>query len=133
MQSCVLLKKNKNTEQQKLMAQNKFNKQENPFNIRKDWRKWLYYRWIVTNIPFFLFTALLMVLYIANGHYADKTIRKINATAKHLKEMEYEFKTIKRDVIFRSKESELAKVAEPLGLRELVTPPIKIGDSIKPN
>ena len=31
--------------------------------------------------------------------------------------MEYEFKTVKQDVIFRSKESELAKAVEPLGLK----------------
>ncbi len=96
------------------------------FNPKKDWKKWLYYRWIVKNIPFFLFAAMLTVLYIANGHYADKNIRKINATAKHLKEMEYEFKTVKRDVIFRSKESELAKAVEPLGLKELTAPPMKL-------
>lgn len=67
---------------------------------------------------------MLTVLYIANGHYADKNIRKINATSKKLKEMEYEFKTIKRDVIFRSKESELVKAVEPLGLKELIAPPM---------
>ncbi len=97
---------------------------------KKDWRKLIYQRWIVKNIPFFLFLAALTVLYIANGHYADKAIRKINVTAKHLKEMEYEFKTVKREVIFRSKESELVKAVEPLGLRELITPPMKIADSI---
>ena len=96
---------------------------------KKDWKKWLYYRWIVRNIPFFLFIGLLTVIYIANGHYADKTIRKINSTAQHMKEMEYEFKTVKRDVIFRSKESELVKAVEPLGLKELVVPPVRIGDS----
>lgn len=93
---------------------------------RLDWRKWLYHRWIVKNIPFFLFAAMLTVLYIANGHYADKNIRKINATSKKLKEMEYEFKTIKRDVIFRSKESELVKAVEPLGLKELMSPPMRL-------
>ena len=97
---------------------------------RRDWRKGLYYRWIVRNIPFFLFMGLLTVFYIANGHYADKTLRKINATAQHLKEMEFEFKTVKRDVIFRSKESELTKAVEPLGLKELVAPPIILEDSI---
>lgn len=102
-------------------------------NPKMDWRRWLYYRWIVKNIPFFLFTALLTVLYIANGHFADKNIRKINATAKHVKEMEYEFKTVKRDVIFRSKESELVKAVEPLGLKELTAPPMKIGDSTNAN
>lgn len=114
------------------MAQNPLkNYKDKFFNPRKDWRRWLYYRWIVKNIPFFLFTALLTVLYIANGHYADKNIRKINATAKHLKEMGYEFKTVKRDVIFRSKESELVKAVEPLGLKELTAPPMKIGDSTR--
>lgn len=101
--------------------------------FKKDWRKKLYYSWIVKNIPFFLFVAMLTILYIANGHYADKAIRKINATEKHLKEMEYEFKTVKRDVIFRSKESELVKAVEPLGLKELIAPPIKIGDSTNGN
>jgi hypothetical protein len=112
------------------MSENKI-KKERSFNPKKDWRKWFYYRWIVKNIPFFLFAALLTVLYIANGHYADKTIRKINTTAKHLKEMEYEFKTVKRDVIFRSKESELAKAAEPLGLKELTAPPMRVADTAK--
>ncbi len=100
------------------------------FSQRKDWRKLLYQRWIVKNIPFFLFAAVLTVLYIANGHYADKTIRKINSTARHLKEMEYEFKTVKRDVIFRSKESELAKAVEPLGLNELTMPPLILKDTL---
>lgn len=109
------------------------NYKDKVFNPKKDWKKWLYYRWIVKNIPFFLFTALLTVLYIANGHFADKNIRKINATAKHLKEMEYEFKTVKRDVTFRSKESELVKAVEPLGLKELTAPPMKISDSTKTN
>jgi predicted membrane protein len=89
----------------------------------------LYNRWIVKNIPFYLFASALAIIYIANGHYADKTIRKINSTEKHLKEMEYEFKTVERDVIFRSKESELAKAVAPLGLKELMIPPVRLTDS----
>jgi len=92
-----------------------------------------YNRWIVKNIPFYLFVSALAVIYIANGHYADKMIRKISSTEKHLKEMEYEFKTVKRDVIFRSKESELAKAVAPLGLKELMIPPVKILDSARKN
>ncbi|MDQ6889613.1 MAG: FtsL-like putative cell division protein [Bacteroidota bacterium] len=94
-------------------------------------RSLLYNKWIVMNIPFYLFAASLAIIYIANGHYADKTIRKINSTAKHLKEMEYEFKTIKRDVIFRSKESELVKAVEPLGLKELLMPPVRLRDTLE--
>ena len=107
----------------------KNNLSQKKVNLKRDWKKLLYHRWIVKNIPFFLFVAILTVLYIANGHYADKTIRKIDAVDKHLKEMEYEFKTIKRDLIFRSKESELVKAVEPIGLKELVAPPLEISDS----
>lgn len=99
-----------------------------PFQ-KKRRRSLLYNRWLVKNIPFYLFASALAIIYIANGHYADKTMREINFTAKHLKEMEYEFKTIKRDVIFRSKESELAKAVAPLGLKELVVPPVRLTDS----
>ncbi len=99
--------------------------------LRKKFRQsFIYNKWIVMNIPFYLFVATLTIIYIANGHYADKTIRKINSTAKHLKEMEYEYKTIKRDVIFRSKESELAKAVEPLGLKELLIPPVRLIDTV---
>ncbi|CAN5295671.1 hypothetical protein BH20BAC1_BH20BAC1_21260 [soil metagenome] len=88
-------------------------------------------KWIVTNIPFYLFVAAITIIYIANGHYADKTIRKINKTARHLKEMEYEFKTVKQDVIFRSKQSELARAVEPLGLQVPAKPPVKLTDTLQ--
>ncbi len=99
------------------------------FFQKKRRKSLLYNRWLVKNIPFYLFASALAIIYIANGHYADKTMREINVTAKHLKEMEYEFKTVKRDVIFRSKESELAKAVAPLGLKELVVPPVRLTDS----
>ncbi|HET7115359.1 MAG TPA: FtsL-like putative cell division protein [Hanamia sp.] len=100
-------------------------------NIHKKGRKLFgYNKWIVKNIPFYFFISAIAIVYIANGHYADKTMRKINTTEKHLKEMEYEFKTVKQDVIFRSKESELAKAVEPLGLKPLLVPPLRIVDTL---
>jgi hypothetical protein len=69
------------------------------------------------------------VIYIYNGHYADKTIRNINKTTNDLKEMQYEYKTLKSEVMFRSKQSELAKAVEPFGLKELMAPPIILSDS----
>ena len=98
---------------------------------KKHRRKLMYNKWIVKNIPFYFFISAIAILYIANGHYADKTMRQINATEKNLKEMEYEFKTVKQEVIFRSKESQLAKAVEPLGLRPLVVPPLRIIDTLK--
>ena len=89
------------------------------------------YQSIVKQIPFFLFLALLAVVYIYNGHYADKTIRNINETAKEVRELQYEYKTVKSEVMFRSKQSELVKAAEPLGLKELTLAPVVLRDTIQ--
>jgi len=99
--------------------------------IRRDWKRLLSYQWIVKNIPFFLFLAVLAVIYIYNGHYADKTVRNINKVSRELKELQYEYKTLKSEVMFRSKQSELAKAVEPLGLKELTRPPIVLVDTTK--
>ena len=84
------------------------------------------YEWITKNIPFFLFLAGLAVVYIANGHFADKTIRDINTSAKDLKQLQYEYKTLKSVMMFRSRETELIKAAEPLGLKIADQPPMRI-------
>ena len=96
---------------------------------RFHWKRVLNYQAIVRQIPFFLFLALLAVVYIYNGHNADKTIRDISKTQRELKELQYEYKTVKGDVLFRSKQSELVKAVEPLGLKELTAAPVILIDS----
>jgi len=113
------------------MVEDKYTQQEQPKTSKKDWKKWLNHKWVVHNIPFFLFLAVLAVLYIYNGHHADKLTRKISATEKHIKELEYEFKTLKSEVIFRSKASELVKAVEPLGLKELTSSPVTLTTEIE--
>ena len=97
---------------------------------KPDWKRWLNYQSIVKQIPFFLFLALLAVIYISNGHYADRTIRNINRTAKEVKELQYEYKNVKSEVMFRSKQSELAKAVAPLGLKELTAQPAVLTDTV---
>ena len=93
-------------------------------------KPWLSYQWIVKNIPFFLFLTALAVLYIFNGHYSDKTIKDISKTAKEVTELQFEYKSLKSEVMFRSKQSELSKAVEPLGLKELTEPAMVIVDSL---
>jgi predicted membrane protein len=102
-------------------------------DLKLDWKRLLNYQSIVRQVPFFLFLTVLAVLYIYNGHYADKTIRNINNTAKEVKELQYEYKTVKSEVMFRSKQSELSKAVEPLGLKELVASPVVLKDSLVKN
>jgi hypothetical protein len=95
------------------------------------WKRLLNYQSIVKQMPFFLFMALLAVIYIYNGHVADKTIRDINKTSNELKELQYEYKSVKGDVLNRSKQSELIEVVRPLGLKELAISPVVLIDSSK--
>jgi hypothetical protein len=97
--------------------------------VKQEWKRFLNYQWIVKNFPFFLFLSFLAVIYIYNGHYADKTVRNINTVNKELDELNYEFKTLKSEVMFRSKQSELSKAVEPIGLKELTVPPVVLVDT----
>ena len=103
----------------------------NPGTSNSNWKRWLNYHAIVKQIPFCIFLGLLAVIYIYNGHYADKLIRNINSTEKDVKELQYEYKTVQSEVMFRSQQSELVKAVEPLGLKELVSAPIILADSKK--
>jgi len=101
--------------------------------LRFRWKRMLNYQSIVRQMPFFLFLALLAFMYIYNGHNADKLGRDIVKTTKELEELQYEYKTVKGEVLFRSKQSELVKAVEPLELKELTESPVVLTDSGKLN
>jgi hypothetical protein len=86
----------------------------------------LNYQWIVMNISFFLFLAIIAILYIANGHLTDKTIRKINTTQKELKELQFEYKTLKSDLMRRSRAVEIQEAVAPYGIVVSKEMPIRI-------
>lgn len=86
----------------------------------------LRYEWIIDNLFFFLFLTLLAVLYIANGHKADNTIRDINNTARKVKDLQYEYKSLKSEEMFKSREGQIVEAAAPLGLKIGQEPPVKI-------
>ena len=86
----------------------------------------LNYEWIVMNISFFLFLAFIAILYIANGHLTDKSIRRINTTQKELKELQFEYKTLKSDLMRRSRAVEIQDKVAPYGLMVAKEMPIRL-------
>jgi hypothetical protein len=80
----------------------------------------------VQHLPFVLFLAFLAVMYIANGYYADDKIREANRLSNELKELRSEYISTKSELMFAGKQSEVAKAAARLGLKEPVVPPVKI-------
>ena len=86
----------------------------------------LNYQWIVMNIPFFLFLAFIAILYIANGHQADKTVRAINASQQNLKELQFEYKTLKAELMGLSRAAQIENAMKPFGLGVYTQMPIHI-------
>lgn len=77
-------------------------------------------------LPYLIFLSMLSMLYIANSHMAIKNIRKIDQLNKEVKELSWEYKSLKADLMFKSKLTEVAKKVDTLGIKELTEPPKKI-------
>ena len=94
--------------------------------------KWFFVNqaWLVKNVRFFLFLAALAILYIYNGHHAEKAIKDINKTSKEMKDLQYEFKMIRKDWMFMTKQSEVVKAVEPFGIKEIKEPPMTLEETI---
>lgn len=81
---------------------------------------------VVKTVPYFLFLSFLAIVYISNGYYAEDTVRALNNVNNELKELSSEYISTKSELMFRSKQSEVARALEPYGIKESVTPPKKI-------
>jgi hypothetical protein len=77
-------------------------------------------------IPFVMYLTLWAIIYIGNTHYAERSKRNIDRINKEIKELRADYLTTKADLMFRSKQSEVAKMVSQTGLKELTTPPKKI-------
>jgi len=95
------------------------------------WRRRLFdQRWVVDNLPYLLFLCLLAVVYIYNGHHAEKRVKDINRTAEELRELQYEYKAVKSELMFREKQSEVRRSVAATGLREAAVPPFRLTDTL---
>lgn len=83
---------------------------------------------VLSHMPYLLFLGFLALIYIANGYLAEDTVRKINQSTKELKELRSEYITTKSELMYKSKQSELADFIRQkgLGLKESYEPPKKI-------
>jgi hypothetical protein len=82
--------------------------------------------WLLQQIPFGLFVVGLLLLHIWNGHNTERIIRKTDKLNKEIKELRSEYISILSELMSESKQSAVAKKLDTLGIKELVTPPIKI-------
>lgn len=77
-------------------------------------------------LPFIIFVAFLGMIYIGNRHFAENNIRDIDKLSKEVKELSWDFKTLKADLMLKSTQTEVAKEVDTIGLIEPNEPPKKI-------
>lgn len=80
----------------------------------------------VKYLPKILFVMVLGLIYISNTHYAEKTVRRINAMQAEVEDLRADYTTLKADLMFASKQSEVARKVNLFGLKESLKPPYKI-------
>ncbi len=83
---------------------------------------------IVKQLPYIVFLVTLAFIYIANRYHAEKVVRASIELSKEINELRAEAITTSSELMFISKQSEVAKLVEErgLGLKESVEPPRKI-------
>ena len=83
---------------------------------------------IVKQLPYIVFLVILAFIYIANRYHAEKVVRQNVELTKEINELRAEAITTSSELMFISKQSEVAKLVEKrgLGLKESVEPPRKI-------
>ena len=84
--------------------------------------------WVVNKVPFIMFLTFLAILYIANRYHAERVVRETVKMQREVKELRFESITTAADLMYISKQSEVARMVKEkkLGLEELVEPPSKI-------
>ncbi|MFC6099963.1 FtsL-like putative cell division protein [Olivibacter domesticus] len=80
----------------------------------------------VAAVPFIAFLAFLAIIYIANRHLAEDTVREIDTTTREVKYLSWEYKSLKADLMLKSTQSEVAQKVDTVGLKALIAPPKRI-------
>lgn len=80
----------------------------------------------VHHLPKMIFVMALSIFYISNTHYAEKTVRKISAMQAEVEDMRADYTTMKSDLMYASKQSEVARKVQHYGLKETLNPPYKV-------
>ena len=77
-------------------------------------------------LPKIFFVLVLGLVYIGNTHYAEQTVRRINIIQVEVEDLRADYTTLKADLMFSSKQSEVARKVKAFGLKESLNPPYKV-------
>jgi hypothetical protein len=81
---------------------------------------------VIRLLPYLLFLTFLAVIYISNVYYGERLQRETDRIQRELKEDRYEYITTKSRLMFKSKQSEVARDLDDSGVKESTVPPVKV-------
>jgi len=81
---------------------------------------------ILVNLPFIAFLFLMVMVYIRIIHSVENTVRSTDRLKREVKEIRWGYMTGKAELMFQSKQTEVAKAVEEIGLEQLKEPPKKV-------
>ena len=68
------------------------------------------------NFQYLMFLGFLGIVYIANAHFAEKGVFRIQTMQKEIKELKWEYTSIKSETMYKSMQSQIDESLEPVGL-----------------
>ena len=80
----------------------------------------------IHHLPRIVFVLVLGLIYIGNSHHAEKSTRRINHLQVEVEDLRADYTTLKAELMYAGKQSEVAKRVKPYGLTESEEPPYKI-------
>jgi hypothetical protein len=78
---------------------------------------------IMTSLPFVGFLVILGFIHIANNHLAESYARRISKTEKEVRDLRWQYMETSNKLMKKSRLSEVSKLVEDQGLKELRQPP----------
>lgn len=81
---------------------------------------------LIKQLPFILYISLLLLIYIANSYYGERTIYQIESNKSELIELRSEYITAKSRLMTGTNLSRVSQKLKPMGIFPSHTPPRKI-------
>jgi hypothetical protein len=86
--------------------------------------KWV--EWVFINLNFLGLIVVLVVIYIANAHYSERKLRKIDKIKKEVTDYKAQYLNLKQSMMSGSTQSEFAKRLETQKIQPLNEVPKKL-------
>lgn len=72
---------------------------------------------VFNNFVYILFLGFLSIVYIVNAHFAEKRVREIQKTQKEIKELRWQYMSVKAELMRKSTQNQIGEAVEANGLK----------------